>query len=154
MPGRVASPDPAAMRQGMPPDLSAALRACLATFRRDLEAYGAAVAAAVKVPVSAPEFDALVSFHYNTGASPTLVEGNREGESSSVIATAKPKARQHPPHPRERRRIERNRRQKFEAGTRFAYEMGFCPKAGCRFWVRWSRLQNVLDEGMPCLSAP
>ena len=62
------SPDPAAMRRGMPPDLSAALKACLATFRRDLEAYAAAVAAAVKVPVSAPEFDALVSFHYNTGA--------------------------------------------------------------------------------------
>lgn len=58
-------------------------------------------------------------------ASPTLVEGSREGESSSVIATAKPKARQHPPHPRERRRIEKNRRHNFEAGTRFAYKMGW-----------------------------
>lgn len=58
-------------------------------------------------------------------ASPTLVEGSRAGESSTVIATAKPKARQHPPHPRERRRIEKNRRLNFEAGTRFAYEMGW-----------------------------
>src|SRR5690606_26793868 len=40
----------------------------IALFRRDVTAYSAAVRAAIRVPVSQTEFDALVSFHYNTGA--------------------------------------------------------------------------------------
>src|ERR1700752_4092755 len=37
-------------------------------FRKDIVAYSNAVNAAVKVDVSQAEFDALVSFHFNTGA--------------------------------------------------------------------------------------
>jgi len=40
----------------------------LALFRRDVARYEAEVTRALKVSVSQTEFDALVSFHYNTGA--------------------------------------------------------------------------------------
>lgn len=62
------APDPAAMGRGMPADLTGVVAAAIRLFRDDLAHYAAAVAAAVKVPVTQPEFDALVSFHYNTGA--------------------------------------------------------------------------------------
>jgi lysozyme len=55
-------PDPA----GFAGTLS--LAEALALFRRDVGAYERAVAAAVTVAVSQTEFDALVSFHFNTGA--------------------------------------------------------------------------------------
>jgi len=60
-------PDPAAMSRGMPPDLNAAIREAFQLFRSDLERYEAEVLRAVKVPLKPHEFDALVSFHYNTG---------------------------------------------------------------------------------------
>ena len=62
------APDPAAMARGMPADLPGIIASAIAIFRHDLPRYAAAVAAAVKVEVSQTEFDALVSFHYNTGA--------------------------------------------------------------------------------------
>jgi lysozyme len=62
------APDPAKMARGMPRDLDAALRAVFAQFRADLPKYEAGVNRAVKVPISQAQFDALVSFHYNTGA--------------------------------------------------------------------------------------
>lgn len=61
-------PDPARMPRGMPTDLDAALRAVFAQFRADLPKYEAAVNRAVKVQITQAQFDALVSFHYNTGA--------------------------------------------------------------------------------------
>jgi lysozyme len=61
-------PDPATLPRGMPHDLNAEIREVVALFRRDLARYEAAVRKAVKVPVAQHEFDALVSFHYNTGA--------------------------------------------------------------------------------------
>ena len=61
-------PDPAKMPRGMPADLDRALQSVLAVFRRDLAKYEADVRRALKVPVTQPEFDALVSFHYTTGA--------------------------------------------------------------------------------------
>lgn len=36
-------------------------------FRKDIVKYERDVNAAVKVPITQPQFDALVSFHYNTG---------------------------------------------------------------------------------------
>lgn len=42
----------------------------------------------------------------------------------AITTTAKPKARQHQPDPRERRRIVKNRRENFEAATRFAHQIG------------------------------
>src|SRR5437762_90587 len=44
------------------------LAQALDIFRRDIAKYEAGVNAAVKVPLQQHEFDALVSFHFNTGA--------------------------------------------------------------------------------------
>jgi lysozyme len=60
-------PDPARMPRGMPADLDAGIREAFRLFRTDLAAYEAEVLRAVKVPLEPHEFDALVSFHYNTG---------------------------------------------------------------------------------------
>lgn len=62
------APNPASMPRGMPGDIDATLRDVFALFRKDLANYEAAVSRAVRVPVAQHEFDALVSFHYNTGA--------------------------------------------------------------------------------------
>ncbi|MGP6089739.1 lysozyme [Antarctobacter jejuensis] len=61
-------PDPATMLRGMPGDLDAGIRVAFRLFRADLARYEAAVRKAVTVPLEPHEFDALVSFHYNTGA--------------------------------------------------------------------------------------
>lgn len=60
-------PDPARMPRGMPADLDAGIREAFRLFRFDIVAYEAEVLRAVKVPLDPHEFDALVSFHYNTG---------------------------------------------------------------------------------------
>ncbi|MCR8724120.1 lysozyme [Frigidibacter sp. SLM-1] len=60
-------PDPEAMPRGMPEDLEAGIREAFRTFRADLARYEADVLRAVTVPLAPHEFDALVSFHYNTG---------------------------------------------------------------------------------------
>lgn len=62
------SPDPADMVSGMPDNLDSELVRVFEVFRRDLEKYEAAVDRAITVPVEQHEFDAAVSFHYNTGA--------------------------------------------------------------------------------------
>lgn len=63
------APDPADMPRGMPADLDAALRDVFAVFRRDLARYEAEVEKALaRTPVQQHEFDAAVSFHFNTGA--------------------------------------------------------------------------------------
>lgn len=61
-------PSPAEMVKGMPPDLDKELEFVLELFAADIEVYESAVNAAVRVPVEQHEFDALVSFHFNTGA--------------------------------------------------------------------------------------
>ncbi|ATQ56670.1 MULTISPECIES: lysozyme [Paracoccus] len=60
-------PDPSTMPRGMPADLDAGIREAFRVFHADLARYEAAVLRAVKVPLAPHEFDALVSFHYNTG---------------------------------------------------------------------------------------
>ncbi|MGI3168382.1 lysozyme [Pseudooceanicola sp. C21-150M6] len=62
------APNPASMARGMPADMDAALANVMAVFARDIERYAADVLAAVKVPMAQHEFDAAVSFHFNTGA--------------------------------------------------------------------------------------
>lgn len=63
------APYPVNMDRGMPGDLDAALTEVFAVFRRDLARYEAEVAAAIgRTPCAQHEFDAAVSFHYNTGA--------------------------------------------------------------------------------------
>ena len=60
-------PDPAAMSRGMPADLDEGIGEAFRVFRADLATYEAEVLAAVTVPLEPHDFDALVSFHYNTG---------------------------------------------------------------------------------------
>ena len=61
------APDPATMPRGMPADLDAGIREAFRLFREDIGSYEADVRRAVTVPLEPHEFDALVSFHFNTG---------------------------------------------------------------------------------------
>jgi len=89
-------PDPAKMRRGMPSNLDAALRDVFDLFRRDLPKYEAGVSRAVKVPITQAQFDALVSFHYNTGAIgrasfvKKLNAGDEVGAAAGMMAWSKP----------------------------------------------------------------
>lgn len=60
-------PDPRDMPRGMPRNLNAAIDEALRVFREDLARYEARVNAAISVPLKQHEFDALVSFDFNTG---------------------------------------------------------------------------------------
>lgn len=66
-------------------------------LRRDVGKYEAAVNRAVKVPLKQHEFDALVSYHYNTGAIAKasfvkkLNAGDRAGAMKGIMAWRKPK---------------------------------------------------------------
>jgi lysozyme len=68
-------PDPATMPRGMPADIDAGIRVAFRVFRADLARYEAAVLRALKVPLAPHEFDALVSFHYNTLWTPPAWQG-------------------------------------------------------------------------------
>ena len=91
-------PDPAGMPRGMPVDLDAGIREAFRLFRSDIVAYEAEVLRAVKVPLEPHEFDALVSFHYNTGgiakASLTrhLNAGNRAAAAQAFMGWLRPAA--------------------------------------------------------------
>ena len=90
------APDPAKMARGMPADLDAALRSVFAQLARDLAKYEGDVNRAVTVDTSQAEFDALVSFHYNTGAifratlTKRLNAGDRAGAAASFMSWSKP----------------------------------------------------------------
>ena len=92
------SPDPARMARGMPGDIDAGIREAFRVFRTDLAAYEAAVLRAVKVPLAPHEFDALVSFHYNTGGiaraalTKALNAGNRAAAADGFMGWLKPAA--------------------------------------------------------------
>lgn len=79
--GHTAAAGPPAPKAGMTITLPEALD----LFARDLARFEAGVLKAVKVPLKQHEFDALVSFHYNTGAISTgsvddrLNRGDRSG---------------------------------------------------------------------------
>lgn len=60
-------PNPATMPRGMPANLDKAIDEALDVFRIDVGRYEARVNAAVRVPLKQHEFDALVSFDFNTG---------------------------------------------------------------------------------------
>jgi lysozyme len=92
------APDPATMSRGMPADLDAGLREAFRVFRFDLSRYEAAVLRAVKVPLEPHEFDALVSFHYNTGGiakaalTRHLNAGDRAAAAAAFMGWLKPAA--------------------------------------------------------------
>ena len=91
-------PDPATMPRGMPADLDAGIREAFRVFRSDLARYEAAVLRAVKVPLDPHEFDALVSFHYNTGGiakaalTRHLNAGDRAAAATAFMGWLKPAA--------------------------------------------------------------
>lgn len=90
------APVPEKMPRGMPADLDAALREVFAVLRRDLTKYEMDVDRAVTVPVTQAEFDALVSFHYNTGGifkaqlTKALNAGDRPGAIKGFMGWVKP----------------------------------------------------------------
>jgi len=89
-------PAPAAMPRGMPTDLDGAIREAATVFARDLQRYTADVLRAVQVPLAQHELDALVSFHYNTGAIATaqltrhLNAGRRADAARAFMGWLKP----------------------------------------------------------------
>ncbi|WP_128515171.1 lysozyme [Tabrizicola thermarum] len=89
-------PDPARMPRGMPVVLDAGIREAFRLFRADLATYEAEVCRAVKVPLAPHEFDALVSFHYNTGAiakatlTKALNAGNRVPAADAFLNWRRP----------------------------------------------------------------
>ncbi|NGQ92891.1 lysozyme [Rhodobacter sp. HX-7-19] len=91
-------PNPARMQRGMPADTQAGIREAFRLFRADLAAYEADVLRAVKVPLEPHEFDALVSFHYNTGGiakaalTRHLNAGNRAAAAAAFMGWLKPAA--------------------------------------------------------------
>jgi lysozyme len=84
------------MPRGMPGDLDAGIREAFRLFRTDLSTYQAEVLRAVKVPLAPHEFDALVSFHYNTGAiaratlTKALNAGNRVAAADAFLNWRRP----------------------------------------------------------------
>jgi lysozyme len=60
-------PDPEAMRRGMPDNVDDAIIGALEQFDRDLNTYERRVNVAIKAPLKQHQFDALVSFDFNTG---------------------------------------------------------------------------------------
>ena len=117
--GAAGSSDPARMPRGMPADLDVGIREAFRLFRTDLASYEAAVLRAVKVSLAPHEFDALVSFHYNTGgiarAALTwhLNAGNRAAAAEAFMGWLKPAAI------RSRREAERDlfRHARYPTGT-------------------------------------
>ena len=112
-------PDPARMARGMPADIDAGIREAFRVFRTDLATYEAAVRREVKVSLAPHEFDALVSFHYNTGGiaraalTKALNAGNRAAAPDAFMGWLKPAAI------RPRREAERDlfRHGRYPAGT-------------------------------------
>jgi lysozyme len=60
-------PDPASIPRAMPQDIDAAVIAAIDQFAIDVKGYEARVNAAITVPLAQHQFDALVSFDFNTG---------------------------------------------------------------------------------------
>jgi lysozyme len=91
-------PDPARMPRGMPADTQAGISEAFRLFRTDLATYEAEVLRAVKVPLEPHEFDALVSFHYNTGGiakaalTRHLNRGNRAAAAAAFMGWLRPAA--------------------------------------------------------------
>lgn len=83
--GHTALAGPPTPKRGMIITLDEAL----ALFRRDIIPYERAVATAVKRPVEQHEFDALVSFHFNTGAIKTgsVDDKLNKGDIRAALAT-------------------------------------------------------------------
>jgi lysozyme len=73
-------PDPETYTEVMP------LKEVFKLFQRDMQKYADEVNAALKVPVTQTEFDALVSFHFNTGGinKASLVKSINAGDKKTA----------------------------------------------------------------------
>jgi lysozyme len=95
-PAAAGPPDPGEMPRGMPADLDEGIGEAFRVFRTDLATYEAEVRAAVTVPLAPHEFDALVSFHYNTGGiaraalTRHLNAGDREAAAQAFLNWRRP----------------------------------------------------------------
>jgi lysozyme len=89
-------PDPATMPRGNPENLDAVLPEVFAVFRRDLARFEKRVNDAVRVPMAQHEFDALVSFDFNTGGvhraqlTKHLNNGDRAGAARGFMGWLRP----------------------------------------------------------------
>lgn len=98
-------PDPARMDRAMPQDVDAAVAAAIGQFAIDVKGYEARVNDAIRVPLAQHQFDALVSFDFNTG-------GIHRAKLTAAINAGEPDAAQHfmgwlrPPEIRKRRTAE------------------------------------------------
>lgn len=76
--------------------LKITLTQAIALFQKDVILYESAVLRAIKVPLAQHEFDALVSFHYNTGGiaraqlTKALNRGDREGAARGFMGWTNP----------------------------------------------------------------
>lgn len=99
--------DPRQMERAMPSgaSLQSAIDRAIAIFKEDVEKYAARVNDAIKVPLKQHEFDALVSFDFNTG-------GIHRAKLTEAINSGSPDAARHfmgwlrPPEIRKRRTSE------------------------------------------------
>lgn len=91
------APDPRSMPRGMPADIRTAIDEAFRIFRLDLERYERRVRGAITVPLKQHEFDAAVSFDFNTGGIfsaewvRSLNAGNRELAAAQIMNWSKPK---------------------------------------------------------------
>ncbi|MCX7298870.1 MAG: lysozyme [Rhodobacterales bacterium] len=98
-------PDPAKMHRAMPQDIDKAVIAAIEQFAVDVKGYVARVNEAIHVPLAQHQFDALVSFDFNTG-------GIHRAKLTAAINAGEPDAAQHfmgwlrPPEIRKRRTAE------------------------------------------------
>ena len=99
--------DPREMKGAMPTDLNGAIDRAITIFREDVRKYEARVNAAITVPLAQHQFDALVSFDFNTG-------GIHRARLTQAINDRGPDAARHfmgwvkPPEIRKRRAAEMN----------------------------------------------
>lgn len=89
--------DPATMDKAMPSNVDGVVFEALDVFREDVVKYETAVNNAVTVPLTQYQFDALVSWHYNTGAvgRASLIKklnaGDYTGAATGLMDWRKPK---------------------------------------------------------------
>lgn len=91
-------PDPAKMSKAMPADINGKVAEMVKLFADDLRKYEDRVNDAVKVPLEQHEFDALVSFDFNTGGiykarlTKSLNRGDRSAAARQFMGWLKPEA--------------------------------------------------------------
>jgi len=88
--------DPADLPRGMPKDLDAELRNVMSVFRRDLAKFEERVNRAFKVPLTQHQFDAALSFDFNTGGIlraswvDLFNKGDKVGAAKRIMSWSRP----------------------------------------------------------------